>query len=826
MHPTNCTTSPPSRSLRQGLWLWLTLVATLALTACGGDDAAGPGSGNNNDDFGVTVDTQVTPPTDTIPALADGEDRPLAVIEDAAGIQALFVENELWVSSFNNQQVDDFVTRWQGEIIAEADLADYGVPGVPRQVLIRVNTSAAQVDELKADLEMLVPDAVGEYKVSSQDALNLLAAGASEAADGMDVGLNWVGQGSAIRDEVTSEAPTSSTFGYTDNAFEWVSHSTGSTQDIGVAGAWRLLDLAGKMDNRVKVAILDMGFGTTNDFSDNITALSNVPWVTNPMGQSNLSDCGGPCPWHGTNVASAAMALVDDGIGGAGPAGPIAEPVLVFTYYDFFTNIVSLGMARAAGARVANMSFGARVPAILSWTVLPFNVATLAYRASGMLIFAAAGNDGADVDDEDCFIVCWESAWHTPCENGGVICVGGLEYDSVSKAGGSNYGREEVDIYAPYRVLVGPDPENPTNEARLVSGTSFAAPFAAGVAAMIWAADPSLSANEVEDILFDTAHTSSDANVELYVNAFEAVRVALGDAPPSVIITQPSDGSSFPRGSQSVSFVADAIDIEDGTPSVEWTSSRDGVISNSPSFSTTMLSSGVHTITARATDTASQSTSTSITVTITNDAPMLTIDSPSNGASFFQSQSIPLSGSSFDINDLDPLPNSAVQWRIDGSFFSTGHNVTINANTLSVGSHTIRFSGSDGDLEGSQTISITVQSDPVNVPPSITITSPPNGFSEYVTDFDSARQQWYLNVTLSANTSDPEDGSLPASSISWEAEHQGGTHVEDLGTGNNKTGRLYSLQPFATTYTLRATVTDSGGESTSHEITVTVQILS
>ena len=71
------------------------------------------------------------------------------------------------------------------------------------------------------------------------------------------------------------------------------------------------------------------------------------------------------------------MTEADNGFGGAGSAGPIAEPVLVFTLYDFFTSITALGEARIAGARIANMSYSAPVPWYLGWSVLPFEAAEL-----------------------------------------------------------------------------------------------------------------------------------------------------------------------------------------------------------------------------------------------------------------------------------------------------------------------------------------------------------------------------------------------------------------------------------------------------------------
>ena len=80
---------------------------------------------------------------------------------------------------------------------------------------------------------------------------------------------------------------------------------------------------------------------------------------------------------------------------------------------------------------------------------------------------------------------------------------------------------------------------------------------------------------------------------------------AQANAPPSVSIESPSDGSSFTQGS-SVDLRARSSDPEDGSvdASIEWTSSIDGVLGGGASIAISTLSVGTHTITASATDSA------------------------------------------------------------------------------------------------------------------------------------------------------------------------------------------------------------------------------
>jgi hypothetical protein len=78
---------------------------------------------------------------------------------------------------------------------------------------------------------------------------------------------------------------------------------------------------------------------------------------------------------------------------------------------------------------------------------------------NGRLLVAAAGNDGNNVDAEDCAWPfdwpCWERAWYAPCENSGVFCVGALQVNSDKRLRSSNFGSEDVDLFGPGTVWVG-----------------------------------------------------------------------------------------------------------------------------------------------------------------------------------------------------------------------------------------------------------------------------------------------------------------------------------------------------------------------------------
>ncbi len=95
------------------------------------------------------------------------------------------------------------------------------------------------------------------------------------------------------------------------------------------------------------------------------------------------------------------------------------------------------------------------------------------------------------------------------------------------------------------------------------------------------------------------------------------VTVSSDNTPPSVNITAPAGGSSFPSGTP-VAFAGTATDAEDGnvTSSLSWSSNLDGVIGSGGSFSQA-LSAGSHTVTASVTDSGGLQGSDQISVTVT-----------------------------------------------------------------------------------------------------------------------------------------------------------------------------------------------------------------
>lgn len=602
----------------------------------------------------VAVDTSLDDDVPTLPPLDDGVPRPLTTLTDDSGVPIHFVTNELMVMTDDDAYLADLIGRYGGTLLLSIDPAASGVGGVSAADasitvapihLIRIEPAAADEAAFLDELRALEPGARSDLVFGSDAGLDLLATVAHEAAAGAIVSPNWVSKPGSFTDGSVTEAPVTSDSSsrYTSsNVFDWPYMGSGAL-GIGVAQAWWALEAAGKMDETVRIAILDGGFLNDADVPDGRQAVSLVAGDA-ALGSPNPATCGDdPCPWHGTVVTWTAAAVPDNDFGTAGPAGPIAEIVTIHTAIDQASAIQAVLEAVARGADIINMSFGGRVPASSASTVTPFNTITASVRASGVLIFAAAGNDGEDVDATGCYPVgippffvvkCWELAWHKPCENAGVICVGGIGMDTRIKAARSNYGVEDVDIFAPYRVFA---PANRTNPGDgvigVAGGTSMSSPFAAGVAALIWAADRSQSADQVANTLFATAHTTPDPQAPRYVNALGAVTAVLGGVPPTVTIVEPSHGAQVLAGGF-VTMSATVNDLEDGLDCCvpTWHSDRDGQIGVGTEILIADLSVGTHEITASATDSDGNVGSDVRTVTAINLPPHVTIAIPTDGA--------------------------------------------------------------------------------------------------------------------------------------------------------------------------------------------------
>lgn len=145
------------------------------------------------------------------------------------------------------------------------------------------------------------------------------------------------------------------------------------------------------------------------------------------------------------------------------------------------------------------------------------------------------------------------------------------------------------------------------------------------------------------------------------------------------------------------------------------------------SYDISSLTTGSHTIVARATDSNSHQASTSpITISVVASMPSITLTAPTNGSNIIENNSLVLSATASG-NGGATIVN--VQFFVDGTMVNTDTVApyTYTVSSLSIGSHTIAARTLDSNGHSTITSSITVNY--IASAPSVSITSPTAGFS-------------------------------------------------------------------------------------------------
>ncbi|NND36689.1 MAG: hypothetical protein HKN81_06075 [Gammaproteobacteria bacterium] len=304
---------------------------------------------------------------------------------------------------------------------------------------------------------------------------------------------------------------------------------------------------------------------------------------------------------------------------------------------------------------------------------------------------------------------------------------------------------------------------------------------------------------------------------------YQLIFVAGG--PPSVTITAPQAGT-LSTESIPVNLAATANDGEDGDLSaqIQWSSDIDGVLTMPA-----QLSVGTHMLTASVMDSNGLTGFDTVAVTVVN-APVLTIDSPSDGSEFVDGAAIVLEGAAIDVEDGDI--SASIQWTSDlagslGSGAALPVNLVpgahlITATVMDSNGHTplvnptvrlivqqdadadglpdvweTTFGVGDplGDDDGDTVINVDEYNggtNPLDSAPQVTIQAPVGGYTAAPNEF----------VNFAAAASDVEDGDISAN-VRWSSSLDG-----ELGVGATLPVTL-SLG----THLITATVTDSQGGS-------------
>lgn len=296
---------------------------------------------------------------------------------------------------------------------------------------------------------------------------------------------------------------------------------------INLSTAWNTTK--GKKSNAeaIKVAIIDEGFEVSHpEIKDQIFATYNVMTGTTDVSNTSTSTFS-----HGTAVAGV---IASKYLGVAPEAQLILINIDLLDDYQSSSTLTEADLISAfqkavdLGAQVINCSWGGgSVSGILSAKIQEL-------KDKNITVVFSAGNDSSNLDSD---------GTTDESELSSVIGVGAssVENDITSY---SNYG-SQIDLIAPAGGnttdgligilsldLTGTNGINTSSQLDLVNynysfvqGTSFSAPTVSGVVALLLAAKPTLTADEIRQILIDTADKVGIANGANYsVNNFDEKR--------------------------------------------------------------------------------------------------------------------------------------------------------------------------------------------------------------------------------------------------------------------------------------------------------------
>jgi subtilisin family serine protease len=222
------------------------------------------------------------------------------------------------------------------------------------------------------------------------------------------------------------------------------------------------------------------------------------------------NDVGGEFSFHGTHVAGIIGALRNNQEGINGVADHVAiMSVKVIPDGDERDKDVANGIIYAVdnGASVINMSFGK------GYSPEKYLVdAAMKYAAKhDVLLVHGSGNEGKNMDERPNFPndTYLKKPFLGPKGPRNMIAVGALSPEGGENciAEFSNFGKEEVDVFAPGVYIYSTIPDSLYEYA---SGTSMAAPVVSGIAALIRSRYPDLSAVQVKAILMQSVRPLPD----------------------------------------------------------------------------------------------------------------------------------------------------------------------------------------------------------------------------------------------------------------------------------------------------------------------------
>ncbi len=241
--------------------------------------------------------------------------------------------------------------------------------------------------------------------------------------------------------------------------------------------------------NGIVVAVVDTGVDLDHpDLQANL-----VTGKTFVSGTSTPDDDNG----HGSHVAGVVAGVGGNGgIIGVAPRAKIM-PIKVLDYGGsgtIFGTAEGIRWAADHGARIINMSFGG-----VNYSSTLVDAIRYASNSRGALLVAAGGNCG----DESYFLngCSYEDQPVYPANLSSVMAVASTD-ENDNQSSFSNQGNY-IDIAAPGSNIYS---AYRAGGYRIMSGTSMASPHVAGLAALIWSQDTSLTNSQVGTKIKNTAN--------------------------------------------------------------------------------------------------------------------------------------------------------------------------------------------------------------------------------------------------------------------------------------------------------------------------------
>ncbi len=346
----------------------------------------------------------------------------------------------------------------------------------------------------------------------------------------------------------------------TPNDPRFLSNELYGLNKIGAPAAWNTT----QGSSAIVVGVIDEGIDKTHqDLAANIwvnpaeTAGDGIDndgngFIDDVNGYNFASNSGTiPGEFHATHVAGTIGAVGNNGIGVVGvnwnvrlmslrfingSSGDTANAIRAVNYAKLMKDLWdSSGHTKGANIRVLNNSYGG------GGFDQSFLDAITAANQSGILFVAAAGNAPDDPEANN------DIVGHFPSNYNVANVIGVAATDSADNlAGFSHYGANTVPLGAPGSGILS---TTPTNTYQSISGTSMASPHVAGAAALLLAANPNLTVQQLRSLLL----YNGDLDPALAGLTFTGRRLNVGNSFVAVTegdVTPPGTVTNFHLNSQ------------------------------------------------------------------------------------------------------------------------------------------------------------------------------------------------------------------------------------------------------------------------------------